>query len=299
MLSNSFDTEFRALVKEAREVFEIKFGNVISSGNSNPLMISLNRYMKIYEKTKPEEHFELFVRIYEKNREMILGTIKNNDNWIFKGPVILQYGEGTNLEAKCKDIRINITEVYRACKELEDKANEIAKELGAEAVPDGRNLIRREIVLLHLMRIFYHLIDTKDRGEIGRIVNNLEDNLGMSKKTHAAPNPEATGDTGGFSSLFEMASGFLEGAGLQRPPGVKPPTEGEVMGIMKQVLGNPQTQGIVKNMTNAFANTKPNPDNMGETFNEVLKNIATPENVENIKESTEAAIKEKEEKKEE
>ena len=197
----AFDRCVRALIKQSRDTIHARYRPSNISPDEvvmlRPEEAYLNRYERIYAKTKPEEHAVYFETLYNKHKRSILATLRPgykedfpefsdiDDKWLIVGDLVIQYGSGTAAAASCGDIRIMLSEIYKIACDLQTTANNTYQGMGLAPAewPQDLNLIRPHIILLHLMRIFYYLIDTKDKKDIGKIVSFLEDLLGMTTRT--------------------------------------------------------------------------------------------------------------------
>src|SRR5205085_721719 len=264
----SFDREFRCFVKQAQETIEVRYGVSLEFGDVCSELICLNRYFNIYNSMDPQEHYHYFETLYNRKRIEILNCLQD-DRWIRTGNIIIQFGEGIKsnkkIEEQRKQVRIMISDIFLIACDLQSKAERALDgidEKFAQAA-GGKDLIRPNILLLHLMRIFYYLNDTVDKEALGAIVIQLEDLLGVTKKTingesNKAPS-EATstggaggaggaGTGGGLSSLFTMATTMMEKMGYKPPPNMKPPSENEISNVINTVFNNETTQTAIQGM---------------------------------------------------
>src|SRR3989338_4112537 len=154
-----FDREFRSLVKQAQETIQARYGMTMELGDARPELTCLNRYINIYNNMVPEEHYCYFETLYNRNRSAILNCVKD-DRWIRTGRLLIQFGEGMKgMERKCELIRIMLSDIFLIACDLQDsaiKSLDVIDEAFAQAA-GGKDLIRPQILLLHLTRIFYHL----------------------------------------------------------------------------------------------------------------------------------------------
>ena len=281
-----FDHEVRALIKQAQDTIISKYPDETIRELKPPVeLLSLNRYNTIYSSMDPAEHYRYFETIYNRKRLDILQSLKGeaakgdrhiDDRWLRSGNITIQFGEGIKaasreIEEKRKLVRLMLSDVYLIACDLQRQAEEAMSAL-AEINPDvdAKDLIRTNILMLHLMRIFYHLNDGADKKIIGDIVSYLEDELGVSKRTVnangtatmpdannvAAQAINATAGSGGLSSLFTMATSMMEKFGMKPPPGLKPPTEAEITTVMNNVFTNPATQNVLQSVVSGLNGTQ-------------------------------------------
>jgi hypothetical protein len=285
----AFDREFRLLTKQAQETIQARYGMTMELGESRPELICLNRYINIYNSMTPEEHYCYFETLYNRNRSAILNCLKD-DRWIRTGRLNIQFGEGfRGMEQKCKQIRIMLSDIFLIACDLQssaEKALDGIDEKFAQAA-GGKDLIRPTILLLHLMRIFYHLNDGDDKVQLGSIVTQLENDLGVTKKTvgsepwkaiaaSSAPSPSLA--AGGLTSIFTMATDMMERMGYKPPPEMKPPTESEISNVISSVFNSDVTQSAIQNMFTGLQDCQ----DFGSAIQHVVKNVTDPTTMEAI-----------------
>lgn len=240
-----FDKEFKALLKQSRDIIMAKDGFSISLGKSNAIMNCLTKYEQVYKHTEPDEHYDYFINLYRRNRLVALNILQN-DKWLVDGSHIIQYGEGVT--GVSKQNRIMLTAIYRKAVELRDAAEKRLDEmaaLGGETTEEP-DLNRPEIILLHLYRILALLIEGEDKSKLCSIVDQLEVRLQIKEGESA---PQSSGN-GGLGGLFDIATNMLGKMGIQTPQGMPPPNEQEFGNVLNTVFNNPQTQTTI---TSIFA----------------------------------------------
>lgn len=286
----SFDREFRALITQSQEIIKAKYGVSLDIGDVRPEFVCLNRYLSIYNSMTPDEHFRYFETLYGRKRHEILNCLKD-DRWLRTGGITIQFGEGIKstkeIEEKRKQVRIMVSDIYLIACELQAQAEKSLDGIDITFAKDvgGKDLIRPSIVLLHLIRIFYILNEGTDKVQLGAILTQLETDLGVSKKTvydeapPKVPLPE-TGPavTGGLSSLFSLATGMMEKMGYKPPPGMKPPSEGEITTVINTVFNNETTQNAIQGMFTSLQGC----NDFGTAVQEVVKNVTDPKTMEAI-----------------
>lgn len=286
----AFDKEFRSLVKQAQETIQARYGMSMEFGDVRPELVCLNRYLSIYNNMDPQEHYRYFETIYNRRRSEILNCLKD-DRWIRTGNLVIQFGEGIKstreIEEKRKQVRIMLSDIFLIACDLQaqaERALDGIDEKFAQAA-GGKDLIRPSIILLHLIRIFYHLNDGADKVALGEIVTQLEDDLGVTKKTVAGepwkaqlPNASSPAATGGLSGLFTMATSMMEKMGYKPPPGMKPPSENEISTVISTVFNNETTQNAIQGMFSSLQGCT----DFGSAVQEVVKNVTDPKTMEAI-----------------
>lgn len=291
--SKLFDKEFRLFVSQARETIQSRYASSIALGNIPPMMVRLDKYYNVYSKMDAAEHFRYFEGLYGRKRKEILSWLKD-DRWIRTGGIEIYFGDGikaaSELEEKRKEIRIMLSDIFLVAYDLRDQAEKAIEGLDDDMVEDNKDLIRPKILMLHLMRIFYHLNDKTDRKQLGDIVTQVEVDLGMTKRTvdeavnmaqmaqAAATTPAATG---GLSSLFTMATSMMEKMGYKPPEGMKPPSENEITSVINNVFGNETTQNAIQGMLSSLQNCQ----DFGSAMQTVVQNVTDPKTMDAIQQS--------------
>ena len=292
----AFDREFKAFAKQAQETVSARYGMSMDFGDIRPELVCLNRYLSIYNSMDPQEHYRYFETLYNRKRSDILNCLKD-DRWIRTGNLVIQFGEGIKstreIEEKRRQVRIMLSDIFLIAYDLQQQAERALDgidEKFAQAA-GGKDLIRPSILLLHLIRIFYHLTDGTDKDQLGVIVSQLEDDLSVPKKTVGAePWKVATPATltaaatsgsaagGGLSGLFSMATNMMEKMGYKPPPGMKPPSEGEISNVISTVFNNETTQNAIQGMFSSLQGCQ----DFGSAVQEVVKNVTDPKTMEAI-----------------
>ena len=277
-----FDREVRLLIQQADETLRVRFGTSIELGKIPDELSSLTRYFGIYSKMSPDEHYQYFESVFNQKRREILNTLKD-DRWLRTGRIRIQFGQG-NKKVEEKKIMIMLSDIFLVACEIQEQAEKslegIAEEHASGAA--GKDIIRPNILLLHLMRIFYHLNDGPDKKAVGDIVTQLETDLGVKNKTvgaSSAPPPATQGVTGGgLGGLFNIATNMMSKMGFQPPANMTPPSEGEISNVIETVFNNPTTQNAIQGMFSSLQNCT----NFGDAVNTVVQNVTDPQTMEAI-----------------
>jgi len=287
----AFDREFRSLMKQSIETIQARYGMSIEFGEVRPELVCLNRYLSIYNNMDPQEHYRYFETLYNRKRNEILNCLKD-DRWIRTGNINIQFGEGIRatreIEEKRKQVRIMLSDIFLIACDLQQLAEKALDGIDATFAnaAGGKDLIRPNILLLHLIRIFYYLNDSADKDQLGVIVTQLENDLGVTKKTiNEDPWKKATqatvtspAATGGLSGLFTMATSMMERMGYKPPPGMKAPSEAEISTVIVTVFNNETTQNAIQGMFESLQGCQ----DFGSAVQEVVKNVTDPKTMEAI-----------------
>jgi hypothetical protein len=279
-----FDKELRALIKQGQETIEARYGISMEIGELRPEHVCLNRYLSIYNKTKPEEHFEYFENLYNRKRADILNCLED-DRWIKNGRLFIQWGEGMqDMPTVCRQIKICLSDIFSMACDVQLKAEKSLDgidEKFAQAA-GGKDLIRPNILLLHLLRIFYCLHDGSDKNDLGRIVAKLETDLGIKNKTSLNEpwkvTPSVSSAKSGLSGLFSMATGMMKNFGIEPPAGMKEPTEEEITTVISSVFNNEATQNAIQGMFTSLQGC----NDISSAISTVVKNVTDPATMEAI-----------------
>ena len=284
---SSFDREFRMYIKQAGETIATRHSAMIEMGDVIAEQVCLNRYLNIYNAMTPEEHFEYVETMYNRDRIGILNT-RNDDSWIRKGSVVIQFGQGVRgLPEKCKQVRIMVSNIYQMACELQVQAEKRLEGLDEKYSQGagGKDLIRPTILLLHLFRMFYYLNDGIDKPQLGAIVSAYEEELGLTKKTVGSEPwnvssvaANALGNGSGLSGIFTMATTMMEKLGYKPPEGIKAPTESEITNIMTGVFNHETTQNAIQGMFTQLQGC----NDFNSMVQTVVKSVADPNTMEAI-----------------
>jgi len=254
----AFDKEFRVFVTQATETIKAKYGKMIEMGIANNDLTCLANYLHIYNTMNdPAEHFQYFEMVYNANRVNILNCI-NDMNWLLKGDICIQFGSNKKLskdaEEKRKAYRINLSSIFITADELREEADELYKKMDEKFISDddAKDMIRFDILLLHLMRIFYHLNDSNDKQTLLKIVNDLEEKLGTTVRTkeEVVVQPQATAGNsqGGIGQLYGLTNRIMGHLGFQLPAHMQLPDEDKIFGAVEAIMTNEQTKSAITGM---------------------------------------------------
>jgi hypothetical protein len=304
--SNSFDNDFKKLINQARGTILSRYGSEM--GNMRDEIILMDKYIKIaYGSTRPRDHYQYFETLYNRKRIFIIDCLKESSDhdgkkmmvidfdWIKGGNCVIQFGEGIKapnkeFEEQRAQLQIRLSDIFASALELQKMTLERLKGFDSAMVQEagGQDLIRPEILMLHLMRIFYHLNDGIDKNQLGKIVTHLEETLGVPMRT-VTKNPVDIGTqtmsgpegTGALSGLFSMATNMMKNMGYEPPAGMKPPSEQDISRVINSVFNNQTTQTAIQGM---FKSIQGKAD-FGSTVQEVIRGVSSPETLNAIQES--------------
>jgi hypothetical protein len=279
--SNSFNREVRTLIKVCHDMLSEHYRLEIATSGTTPLPLAyLLKYGKVFQSSKsiPSDHYADYENFYNNYRVNILNTLIN-DTWLRTGkPVYLQYGSGVDAlknDERIKQVVIRISDIYRVAIQIQQKTEKLAEETDSSMV-NGKDLIWGRIILLHLLRIFYYLSDDSDKNSLGKLVTELEGELGIRdltvNKKPAKVGTATGGAAKGLSQLFSVATSFMEKIGLNVPPEAKLPDEEGLQNIIENVFNSEQTQQVIGTLTETVKNAK----DANDIFSKVNESITDP-----------------------
>jgi hypothetical protein len=236
--------------------------NFSISSKKNPILIHLEKYEQIYEKTEHAEHTQYFLDIYTSYRSRILrGQFR--DDWLRDGKVIITYGS----EAGCNsNSKILLSDVYNiACdirKDIEDSLGDLPD------VDESKELLYPTAFMLHLYRIFCSIAPKDDSSKLSNHLNEILSNLGIQTTPNTSSNnnsDSSAGDNNGLQPLFNMAKQMMGKVGINIPDGQMPKLD-DLTGSIGQMLNQPETMNMFGDL---FGDLKDS-SNMGEAMNKIV-----------------------------
>jgi len=264
--------DMNALFTQLKKTLEAKEKTkLIKSKHPNPVRVYLNKYSQVMERTLPEEHEEYFMEVYRKYRIPILAN--KNDKWLRKNNVQVSYGGSK--------IRIMLSTVYNIACQLANDAETKLDGFPDAAYEECIDLIRKDIILLHLYRIFKEFAPEKDKKQLSAVIAKLEEVLGLESEeeviSKGSANPAVANPLG---DLGKLASSIVNGLNSTAAENDISPDEMPDLGkVIGSVFENDALQGIMKNLMNAVSSgsdsgEKPSFEN---AFGQVIKSLSSPE----------------------
>lgn len=282
-----FDREFRLLVKCCLDIIRARYSLTASiAGNIIPEEFCTKRYLTLYNNMKPEEHFQYIESLFNRNRDSIINTIKD-DTWLREGQVTIQFGEGIKeMVSRCKDVKIPISRIYNIAYALKEEAAKRFEGIDPEFTSSSNDLIMPYRLQLHLIRLFYIVNKTGDKRVLLDIVSHLEDLLKTGDRIgqDLPMDPVPSTDTApGISGLFNLATKMMEQMGYPKPAGMKPPTNEEFNHVINTVICNEQTQSVIGDMLESLQSLKGSDPN--SAIQAIISKVADPKTMEAIQSS--------------
>lgn len=276
-----FDKEFRKLVDQCKQVITTKNGASILLSEEPEELKCLLQYFNLYEKMEPYEHYAYFENIFNRHRSAILNCLKD-DRWIRTGRIVVRFGEGKKQKdaataKRLERVCIRLSDIFLMACDLQDEAEKRYEGMTEKEIADtgDQDLVRPSILLLHLVRIWYHLTDGADKAKLGSIVSHLETQLSVqdrtvqaqTKVTSAAGVPPAQNAGATISNLFSFASNLMQQAGIKMPEGITPPTEEQCTSMIQNIFNNENTQKLITGVVSSV--------NEGGDLQSVVSNVFT------------------------
>lgn len=236
--------------------------NLNLSSRENPIMSRLERYIKIYDRTDPEEHIFYFQKIFDHNRSGILRG-PDRDQWINSGNIIIHFGEETGNPVR--NAKIHLSLIYKTSIKLRNDMEEALE--GLPDVEQSKELLYPTLLLLHLYRIFRDIsVSNEDKSRLTEYIRKLEKETG-SKPTSKTTSSES-GDTS-LDGLMNMATGFMEQMGMKLPDGHQLPSGSELTAAFNGIIQNPQTKSFIGDMMKDMQQSNNIGDVVGKLINKL------------------------------
>lgn len=232
--------------------------NLQLSSKKNPILLRLEKYIKTYDKTEPEEHVWYFQRIFENNHAAILRG-PGKDSWVKTGNITIQFGEDVGAVT---DIKVHISIIYNTCCKLRDDIEESLQ--GLPDVDQSQELMFPTLFLLYLYKIFYEIAETSDEKErLSEYVSQLEKDAGIKTKS------KSTGSNDPLGGLLGVATDFMGQMGIKLPEGQKLPSQEELSSLFGNMMNNPQTKSMMGNVMKEMKEC----NNIGDIVGKLMNNL--------------------------
>lgn len=226
-----------ALMKQLKTVLVEKEKTKLLKGK-NPILVSLNKYNKVLEQTRPEEHKAYFLKVYKRYRIPILAN--KNDRWLKRNQVKIVYGDSK--------IRIMLSAIYNIACNLADDEEKRLEGLTDDAYEDCVNLIRKDIILLHLYRVFKEFAPEEDQEKLANNIAYYEDLVGLevSKPVNSRTTAPTTNPMGAIGDLLNnLVSGLNKTA---QENNVSPDEIPDIGKVVNDALNNDAIKGAFQSL---------------------------------------------------
>lgn len=264
-----FDNAMISLFNVIEDTLYIKYGKLIETNKEVKLYSECKKYEKVYRMMTPEEHYKYLDTVYNSKRRKFL-DVREDDDWLLQPNAVIVYLGQKKPGGKELRNRLPLSEVFAIARQIHDDAKAEDKQFRRE---EEVNIDKK--ILLHLFRIFYAIIDTQDRTDIGNIVMYYEK---MLKETDSVVKKETS--KGGFSQIIASVTDLLKDSGIDVSSQLGDITEEGISKMANDILKAPQTKEVMGRMVGSFANGGGNMSNMKDIFTSLSENIANPELVE-------------------
>jgi hypothetical protein len=276
-----FDIAFKDYVRKCKDIIKGQFEENSEEVYSDINMKTIKRYFQLYKKMNASEHFQYFETIYGINRSKILNE---DDEWIRKGDIIIQLGglkptNNKSTDEKRRQIRIYVSEIYNISCHLKNQSKELYADIDIKFIEEKGRLDMQgsDLLLLNLMKIFFHLNTGEDKILLVKIINKLEDKVGIAIKTNMPITPNNTNNNNNnsgssFSGLFSIARTIMESSGIKPPPEIKTPTDEDVSRSINAVFQNKGTKDVIQKMVSSLQGQT----DIGTALQSVISDIANP-----------------------
>lgn len=265
--------DMNALFTQLKRTLESKEKTkLIKSKHPNPVRLYLNKYSQVMDRTLPEEHEEYFMEAYRKYRIPILAN--KNDKWLRKNNVQISYGGSK--------IRIMLSTIYNTACQLAEEAEKKLEGFPDTAYEECTDLIRKDIILLHLYRIFREFAPEKDEKQLSSAIRKIEEILGLDSEEDVSKDSSSSlaGAMNPLADLSKLASTIVSGLNTTAAENNISPDEMPDLGkVIGSVFENDALKGIMKTLMNAVSSGtesggKPSFEN---AFGQVIQSLSSPE----------------------
>ena len=202
---------------------------------ATPFLTHLEKYIKTYSKTQPDEHVGYFEKIFNENKRVIL-LGPQRESWIQDKSIVISYGEDYGLKTEMK---FHLSAIYfTACK----MRDEIKEE--NEGLPDTTESIELSYpsrFFLHLYNIFRE-VSTSDneKTKLSTHIQTLEESAGKRSSSNG-------GDM--MSSLFDMAE---QVSGTKIPRDKLPGKGTDITKMLGEMFNDPKAKNMLSGVMNSL-----------------------------------------------
>ena len=229
------------------------------SSKRNPFLYKLEKYIRIYDRTEPDEHLWYFTRLYTVNRTAILRG-PDRDGWLKNGNIVIHFGEEAG--RPIKDAKIHMSVIYNTSCKIKDDTIELLK--GLPNSDQSKELVYPKKYLLYLYRIFNEVCDSEeDQSKISDYIYDLEKETGTKR---SGKKSGSSGDT-----LMDTATELMGQFGFKLPEGQSLPSGDELSKQLKGVMNNPQISSTFGNILKEVQGC----NNVGDMLSKVVGSLGS------------------------
>lgn len=251
-----------ALMKQLKLVLVEKEKSKLLKGK-NPVLVALNKYTKILEQTTPEEHKDYFLKVYKRYRLPILAN--KNDRWLKRNQIKIVYGDSK--------FRIMLSAIYNVACNLADEEEKRLEGLTDDAYEDCVNLIRKDIILLHLYRVFKEFAPETDQDKLSENIAYYEDLVGLEvskpSKSQASSPKNPMGAIGDL--LNNLVSGLNNTA---KENNVSPDEIPDISRVVNDALNNDAIKGAFQSIMTKLSDGSLGSGGEGNPLEEIMKGVS-------------------------
>jgi hypothetical protein len=236
-----FDKSVMELFELSKDILKAKEKRSLRGvERGNPFFSHLEKYMRTYAKTEPEEHIGYFEKIYnDHKRSILLGP--QRDSWLADGKIVVSYGEDCGLKTEMK---VHLSAIYfTACKIRDEIKEEV------EGLPETSENIEIEYpsrYLLLLYNIFSEISNSDN--EKTKLISHIESLENINGIRSASRSSKSGDDL--ISGLFDMAE-QVSGTKIPRD---KMPGKNAITKMFGDMMSDPKTKSMLGNVMQTFQN---------------------------------------------
>jgi hypothetical protein len=207
---------------------------------ATPFLTHLEKYIKTYSKTQPDEHVGYFEKIFNENKRVIL-LGPQRTSWITDNPtkpIIISYGEDYGLKT---DMKFHITAIYFTACRMRDEIKE--ENDGLPGASDSIEISYPPRFMLHLYNIFREITSSdNEKTKLTTHIQTLEETTGKGNSSNG-------GDM--MSSLFDMAE---QVSGTKIPRDKMPGGGGDITKMLGEMFKDEKTKTMLGSVMNSLKN---------------------------------------------
>jgi hypothetical protein len=272
-----FDKEVKTLFIQLKEVLNANEANKLRIDDKpNIFMVTLERYIKAYSLSEAKEHVEYFENIFNKNRIPILNGL-SSDSWLLNGKIKIIFGEGT--PSANPRVAIQLSAIYSIASKLRKEAEDRLEGMPNSDSENCIDLIRSDVILLHLYRIFRECCKEKqDRDKIVEVIKELEKDLGVGVTSTVNTAVPDTTQNNPFGNILGAATQAFSGMGLKLPDGQKLPDGAQMGKIINDLVTSNAAQSLLSNVFGGLQGATSFPD----AFAKIATTFQDPKMIDNM-----------------
>lgn len=279
-----FDRELNALIDQSISILQTRYSLDVNKIE----LTQLKRYKSLYlaMKDQRKQFQEDFKDLYEDKKNLILKSLEQ-DSWLKKGNIVIQYGEKVpELTEKCKNIRICLSFIYKSAVELQESTQKTIGELNTAITSQQQDLIRPSILLLHLLRVFYSVVDSDEKQALTGPIETLETDLQVKNKIIIKSGHSSSGldINEGFKSVYTGVANLLRDAGEEVPEDIEIPNWDQFGQIVAGFINDPNVNNLLQNVGTALGN-QGGSGNMMDNLKNLAANCLNQDSMKNLQQT--------------